>query len=141
METTLIKTAESIALLAHWGQMDKRGELYFDHSKRVALKGKMEEEIALGYLHDVIEDSGVFDYDILEQQFHIPSFIITSLKAITRVPQETYFDYIKRLSTDSLAKSVKIYDLEDHLDYKEAIPESLIKRYEKALKLLQNTIK
>lgn len=131
MESKLIKTAESIALLAH-------GE-YFDHSKRVALKGKTEEEIVLGYLHDVIEDSGdKFDYDILSRQYHIPDSILTSLQAITRdKTKETYFDYIKRLSTDDLARQVKIYDLEDHLYYKEVIPESLIDRYMKALKLLQ----
>lgn len=131
MESKLIKTAESIALLAH-------GE-YFDHSKRVALKGKTEEEIVLGYLHDVIEDSGdKFDYDILSRQYHIPDSILTSLQAITRdKTKETYFDYIKRLSTDDLARQVKIYDLEDHLYYKEVIPESLIDRYKKALKLLK----
>ena len=130
MESKLIKTAESIALLAH-------GE-YFDHSKRVALKGKTEEEIVLGYLHDVIEDSGdMFDYDILSKTYKIPNSILKSLQAITRVPSETYFDYIKRLSTDDLARQVKIYDLEDHLYYKEVIPKSLIDRYMKALKLLQ----
>lgn len=131
METPLIKTAESISLLAH-------GE-HFDHSKRVALKGKTEEEIVLGYLHDVIEDSGdMFDYDILSRQYHIPDSILKSLQAITRdKTKETYFDYIKRLSTNDLARQVKIYDLEDHLYYKEAIPESLIQRYEKALHFLK----
>lgn len=131
METPLIKTAESISLLAH-------GK-HFDHSKRVALKGKTEEEIVLGYLHDVIEDSGdKFDYDILSRQYHIPDSILKSLQAITRdKTKETYFDYIKRLSTNDLARQVKIYDLEDHLYYKEAIPESLIQRYEKALHFLK----
>lgn len=135
METPLIKTAESIALLAH-------GE-HFEHSKRVALKGKTEEEIVLGYLHDVIEDSGdKFDYEILSKTYKIPASILTSLHAITRdKTKETYFDYIKRLSTDDLARQVKIYDLEDHLYYREAIPESLIQRYEKALHFLQNIIK
>ena len=137
MESQLIKTSESIALLAHWGQMDKRGELYFDHCKRVALKGKTEAEIVLGYLHDVIEDSEIFDYDILSKTYKIPDYILKSLQAITRVPSETYFNYIKRLSIDGLARQVKIYDLEDHLYYKEAIPASLIQRYEKALKLLK----
>lgn len=131
MESQLIKTAESIALLAH-------GE-YFDHSKRVALKGKTESEIVLGYLHDIIEDGGdKFDYDILSKIYKIPDSILKSLKAITRdKTKETYFEYIKRLSTNELARQVKIYDLEDHLYYKEAIPASLIQRYEKALKLLK----
>lgn len=130
METPFIKTAESIALLAH-------GE-HFDHSKRVALKGKTEEEIVLGYLHDVIEDGGdKFDYDILSKTYKIPDYILKSLQAITRVPSETYFNYIKRTTSNELAKQVKIYDLEDHLYYKEAIPESLIDRYKKALKLLK----
>ena len=131
MESKLVKTAESIALLAH-------GE-HFDHSKRVALKGKTEEEIVLGYLHDVIEDSGdMFDYDILSKTYKIPDYILKSLYAITRdKTKETYFDYIKRLSTNDLARQVKIYDLEDHLYYKEAIPASLIQRYEKTLHFLK----
>lgn len=130
METPFIKTAESIALLAH-------GD-HFDHSKRVALKGKTEEEIVLGYLHDVIEDSGdKFDYDILSKTYKIPDYILKSLQAITRVPSETYFNYIKRTASNELAKQVKIYDLEDHLYYKEAIPKSLIQRYEKTLHFLK----
>lgn len=129
METPFIKIAESIALLAH-------GE-HFDHSKRVALKGKTESEIVLGYLHDVIEDGEVFDYDILSKIYKIPDSILKSLHAITRVPSETYFNYIKRTTSNELARQVKIYDLEDHLYYKEAIPASLIQRYEKSLKLLK----
>ena len=41
------------------------------------------------------------------------------------------------LSTNELARQVKIYDLEDYLYYKEAIPTSLIERYKKSLKLLK----
>lgn len=130
MESQLIKTAESIALLAH-------GE-HFDHSKRVVLKGKTKPEIVLGYLHDVIEDSGdMFDYVILSKTYKIPDYILKSLYAITRVPSKTYFNYIKRITSNELAKQVKIYDLKDYLYYKGAMPESLIQRYEKALKILK----
>ena len=92
-----INYAASIAMLAHWGQLDKAGYLYFDHCKRVALKGKKWPEVVLGYLHDVIEDTTepeIYTYEMLMDTFHFPEDIIKSLKLITRDKKEHYFDYI-----------------------------------------------
>lgn len=135
-----INCATSIAMLAHWGQLDKAGYLYFDHCRRVALKGKKWEEVVLGYLHDVIEDTTepeIYNYEMLRNTFHFPENIIKSLQIITRDKKEPYFDYIRKVKQDELAKAVKLYDIEDHLMHgTEYIPESLIERYKKAKLIL-----
>ena len=138
----LIRLDSSIAMLAHWGQLDKAGNLYFDHCKRVAHKGKNVEEVILGFLHDVLEDTTEpekYNIQIFREKYGIPETLLKSLELITRKKdsKETYFDYIRKLKTDELARVVKLNDIEDHLTYgTEYIPESLIERYKKAKDIL-----
>lgn len=141
----LIRLASSIAMLAHWGQFDKAGELYFDHTKRVALKGIKWQEVVLGYLHDVLEDTTEpekYNIEVFREKYGIPEDILKSLQIITRGftedgKKEPYFDYIRKVKQDELAKAVKLYDIEDHLTYSiEYIPESLMDRYKKAKDIL-----
>ncbi len=135
-----INCAASIAMLAHWGQLDKAGNLYFDHCKRVALKGIKWQEVVLGYLHDVIEDTTepeIYTYEILRDTFRFPEDIIKSLQIITRDKKEPYFDYIRKVKQDELAKAVKLHDIEDHLMHgTQYIPDSLKQRYKKAKYIL-----
>ena len=127
-------------MLAHWGQLDKAGNLYFDHCKRVAHKGKKVEEVILGFLHDVLEDTTEpekYNIQIFREKYGIPEDILKSLELITRDKKEPYFDYIRKVKMDELAKAVKLNDIEDHLTYgTEYIPESLIERYKKAKDIL-----
>lgn len=138
--TDLIRLASSIAMLAHWGQLDKAGNLYFDHCKRVAHKGKKVEEVILGFLHDVLEDTTEpekYNIQIFREKYGIPEDILKSLELITRDKKEPYFDYIRKLKTDELSKAFKLNDIEDHLTYgTHYIPESLIERYKKAKDIL-----
>ena len=137
----LIQVAASIAMLAHWGQLDKAGNLYFDHCRRVALKGRSPEEVILGFLHDVIEDTtepDKYNYEMLRDTFGFPEDILKSLQLITRDKKEPYFDYIRKLKYDPLAKAVKLHDIEDHLTYgTQYIPDSLVDRYKKAKQILE----
>ena len=52
-----IEIALEIALKAHRGQRDLDGKPVILHPLTVALKGNNEEEIIVGLLHDVVEDS------------------------------------------------------------------------------------
>ena len=139
-KSQLILVSQSIAMLAHWGQLDKAGNLYFDHCKRVAHKGKNVEEVILGFLHDVLEDTTEpekYNIQIFREKYGIPEDILKSLELITRNKKEPYFDYIRKLKTDELAKSVKLNDIEDHITHgTHYIPESLIERYKKAKDIL-----
>ena len=92
-------------------------------------------ERAVTCLHDVLEDSDVLLEDL---GAFFPPFVIADVDALTRRNDETYFEYIERVSKSSeTARLVRIADLEDHLDHREHIPESLVRRYTKALAILR----
>lgn len=59
--------------------------------------------------------------------------ILGAVDAITRRKNEKYFDYIRRLSSNPIAKRVKIADMQENLSQGDL---SLSTRYYKALKTL-----
>lgn len=131
--------AIKIATEAHKGQVDKAGADYILHPLRVMEKLETKKEKIVGVLHDVVEDTDVTFEDLENEGFS--KEIITALKYLTRRKGEKYFDYIERIKKNSLAKKVKLADLEDNLDIsriKEPTKKdfSLMKRYEKAKKIL-----
>ena len=102
------------------------------HSKRVAelasQYGNDYEMVAL--LHDILEDT---ETTIDELPDEYKEDIIT----LTHKDTETYFEYIERVSKGSKrAITVKLLDLEDHLDNKDTLKPSLKKRYLKAKDIL-----
>lgn len=123
--------AYEFAVYAHAGQ--KYGdEPYVHHPARVA--GRLSESdeigISVAYLHDVVEDTEC-TLDDLRLSFR-PE-IVEAVDAITRREGEKYFDYIVRLSSNPIAKRVKIADLQENLSQGDL---SLSTRYYKALKML-----
>ena len=65
-------------------------------------------EKAVAYLHDVLEDTNV-TVDELRKMF--PNEIVDGVIALTHRKDESYFEYISRVSTSKLAKKVKAADL------------------------------
>lgn len=125
--------AYEFATIAHLGQ--KYGnEPYIFHPVRVAnrLDESDETGIAVAYLHDVVEDTR-FTLDDLRKGFS--DEIVDAVDAITRRKGEKYFDYIRRLSSNPIAKRVKIADLQENLSQGDL---SLSTRYYKALKILED---
>ena len=57
MNTSQIIKAHEIAKMAHFGQVDRAGIEYIKHPETVASFVKTDEEKAVAYLHDVIEDT------------------------------------------------------------------------------------
>lgn len=108
-----------------------------DHPVAVAYRFKpLSDEWIVGLYHDILEDTDLTTEEL--EQFlnrHNKRHLLDAIIEITRKPDETYMDYIARL--DGIAKTVKIADIEDHLDRKETLKTSLYKRYQKALKILK----
>ena len=102
-----------IASKAHEGQTDLAGKDYFLHPQRVADKFLDYTLKTVAILHDVLEDTWVTE-DLLRKLF--PKDICDSVVALTRKDNESYQEYIKRLSCDTWARKVKIEDLADNLD-------------------------
>lgn len=93
--------ALNLAIKAHKGQKDKGGVDYIHHPITVAYFMDTDEEKAVAYLHDVVEDTKITFSD-LEELF--PDEIVDALKAITKVNGEKYEDYLKRVSKNRIAK-------------------------------------
>lgn len=103
-----------------------------EHVNRVAILaatyGNDYEAVAL--LHDILEDTETTE-DELPKEYR------ADIVTLTRKDTETYFEYIERVSKGSKrAITIKLLDIEDHLNNKETLKTSLEKRYLKAKKIL-----
>ena len=125
---------------AHKGQYDKAGKPYATHPIYVATKMKTNKEIIVALLHDVIEDTKLSLEDLIEEGF--PHEIIEAIDAITKKPEEDYFEYIKRVKKNPLARKIKIEDLKHNMNLKR-IDEPTekdyerVEKYKKALEILR----
>lgn len=100
--------AFQIAKKAHSKQVDKAGKDYILHPMKVASYMDTDTEKAVAYLHDVLEDTNVTE-DELRNMF--PNEIVDGVITLTHRKDESYFEYIFRVSTSKLAKKVKAADL------------------------------
>ena len=105
--------ALQIAQKAHAGQVDKAGKDYILHPMTVASYMDTDIEKTIAYLHDVLEDTDV-TVDAVRKIF--PNEIVDTLIILTHRKDESYFEYIQRVSTSKLAKKVKVADLLHNLD-------------------------
>lgn len=101
---------------AHHGQFDKGGRPYILHPLRVMSFLKTDDEelqcIALG--HDVIEDTKTTYKDLREAG--ISERVIAGIRALTKVPGETYEEYKERVFASKDAMIVKSCDLRHNSD-------------------------
>ena len=135
----LSKDVESARLLAeqqHQGQVDKSGKPYILHPTRVAGRMKTPEEEVVGWLHDVVEDTGLSLAEI-EQQFGPET--ANAIDAISRRENEPWGIYLERVKKNQIARSVKISDLIDNsnLSRLDNVTMVDVKRQEKYNRALQ----
>lgn len=141
--------AVDLATKIHDGQLDKGGHPYIKHILSVADKvyklveskeyaNPEKERFAwvcgtVAILHDTLEDSKL-TIDDLNALFD--KEIVDEVIALTRCENESYGDYIKRISKSTIATYVKYCDLEDNLDVRRLskISEQDIGRINKYLK-------
>lgn len=105
-----------IATNAHAGQFDRGGSPYILHPLKVMhyLKSDDEELMAIALGHDVIEDTSVTYADL--RAAGITERVIEGIRALTKVPGETYEDYKSRVFESVDAMRVKMADLRHNTD-------------------------
>ncbi len=136
----MLEKAIEIAVEAHRGQIDKAGRIYILHPMRVMLRGRTEDEMIVGILHDTVEDTPV-TIDMLQKE-GFPQNILDAIACISKQDGESYGDFINRVLTNPLATQVKLYDLEDNMN-RDRIPyptqkdEDRYKKYEKYHKIVK----
>jgi hypothetical protein len=109
-----VAAADALAEAAHEGQVDKAGEPYIDHPRRVAARLDTDDEKIVALLHDVLEDTAVTVTDLRRAGVTTEQF--TALAFLTHADHQPYDDYIRDITKVPLACRVKIADIADNAD-------------------------
>ncbi|WP_081084511.1 HD domain-containing protein [Burkholderia territorii] len=139
-----ILDAYRLAARLHAGQTDKVGRPYIEHLTRVFLRvcergGSREQRIA-SLLHDVVEDGKATPAELLAEG--VPQGAVEIIMVLTKLPHETYVEYVLRVKLHAKAVPVKHCDLEDNSDPErlalldDDMAARLQKKYEQALSSL-----
>lgn len=136
MKKSQSEKAYEIAKKAHLGQVDKAGEDYIKHPEKVASFVKTDEEKAVAYLHDVIEDTELTLEDLYEYGFS--KEVLEAVDIITKKGGENYQSYLNSVKKNKLARAVKLADLRHNSDLTRLteVTEKDIKRKEKYQKAI-----
>ena len=145
-EWVQLQVAQTAAMMWLRGKFDKAGNPVSLHAIEMAQdflregSGLLVAPVAM--LHDVFEDSDTTEKEMIEHLRYPATsldgqLVVDIVKTLTRHPEESYASYIYRVVDHDVAVRVKIADIKHHLKDTTAIPESLVGRYEKALRILE----
>lgn len=124
-----------LAVDCHSGQQYGDGSPYILHALRVMLRLRTTEEMQVGVLHDVLEDTPCTIEDAAKLT-GISEEVAEAIVVITRQKErETYREYIDRVAQNPLATRVKIADLQENLSQRPTREQ--IARYRQALWTLE----
>ncbi len=135
--TPMTKKAIKLLFEKQKEQQDKAGLPYVFHPFHVAEQMEDEVTVTVALLHDLVEDTEVSFQDLSELGF--PEEVIQALEILTKEESEDYDSYIQRVAGHSIARKVKIKDLEHNMDLSrlEVVTENDRKRAEKYQKSYQ----
>lgn len=108
--------ALELAVEKHKNQTDKAGNPYILHPLHVMENVNSKEGKIVAILHDIIEDTDITENYLLK--IGLSKRIVDAVVALTRSEDMDYQEYIKNLSSNPLAKEVKLADLEHNMNLK-----------------------
>ena len=112
---TLEKAIE-ISVIAHEFQQDKCGKPYITHPLRVASKFLDRKHAITALLHDVLEDGKDDIKNKLRYALKDDNEILEALELLNHKKNTSYSEYVKNLSQNELARTVKMADLTDNMN-------------------------
>lgn len=134
-----LERAIEIAVTAHKGQTRKDGSPYVLHPLRLMMSVSTTAEKIVAVLHDVVEDSEMSSQQLKHEGFS--EEILDALALVTHDPEQSYDEYISKIKNNSIARAVKLADLEDNSNVHE-IPQltpsdlTRLEKYHRAYKTL-----
>ena len=139
--TEMTKKAIKLMFEKHKDQVDKSGMPYVFHPFHLAEQMDDEETTITALLHDIVEDTNTTFDDLRKLGFS--DNVINALKLMTHDKNVDYFEYVKNISKNPIARKVKIKDLEHNMDTSrldEVTDKDLerVKKYKKCHKYLLN---
>lgn len=114
----MISVDKAISFAAKWheGQKDTWGDPYILHVLQVMMKMDTEAERIVAVLHDILEDTGCNDKELVE--IGISEQMLEAIKCLTKDKDEDYLLMIERIKLNPIARKVKIADLEHNMEIK-----------------------
>lgn len=112
--TELTKKAMRIAYDAHMGKFDECGVPYVFHPLHVAERMTTETVCCAALLHDVVEDAAVTLDDLRAQG--MPPAVVFAVQLLTCAPGTDYFEYVRALKPNAVAREVKLADLAHNME-------------------------
>ena len=130
-----------IAYRAHHGQLDKSGAPYIFHPIHLAEQMDDEYSCCVALLHDTVEDTEV---TLEELKAIFPKEVTDAVALMTHEKGTDYFDYVRAIKENPIARKVKLADLAHNSDQTRCIGSNLSEerkaawraKYEKATKIL-----
>ena len=138
--TPATKKALKLCFEAYKNQVDKSGLPYVFHPFHLAEQMTDEATTIAALLHDVVEDT---DYTIADlERMGFSADVLEALELLTHQDDTPYMEYVAKIKDNSIAKAVKLADLEHNSDLSrlEAVDEKALRRREKyrqAMELLK----
>ena len=136
--TPTIVKAMKIAYSAHDGEFDMAGAPFIFHVMHSAEQMKDESAIVTALLHDVVHSDKLTEEALLSEGF--PVEVVEAVMLLTKNKTDSYFDYIRKVKNDPIARAVKIADLKHNMEISRHY-DSFNDRYNKyaiALSILMN---
>lgn len=112
--TELTRKAMNIAYKAHHGQLDHCGVPYIFHPLRLAEQMTTEHACCAALLHDTVEDTDLTLDDL--RAAGMPPAVVFAVQLLTHDPSVDYFDYVRNIKPNAIAKAVKLADLAHNSD-------------------------
>lgn len=140
--TPLTNAAMKLAYRAHHGQVDKCGVPYIFHPIHLAELMDDEFSCCVALLHDVVEDTSI-TLDELKAIF--PPAVTDAVALMTHRKDVDYFDYVRAIKENPIARKVKLADLAHNSDQSRCVGTDLTEerkarwreKYRKAKEILQ----
>ncbi|MBR2732608.1 MAG: HD domain-containing protein [Clostridia bacterium] len=129
--TPLTRKAMRLAYAAHHGQVDKDGIPYILHPVHLAEQMQDEATTCVALLHDTVDDTDVTLERLREEGF--PDEIVNAVAAMTHAQGVDYFDYVRAIKANPIARAVKLADLAHNSDPQRSavIDAAMERRFEK----------
>ena len=135
--TAKTKKALKLCFEAHKEQVDKSGMPYVFHPFHLAEQMKTEETTIVALLHDLVEDTDYTIEDLINMGFD--KAVTDAIALMTHADNVDYFDYVRMIKANPIAKAVKLADLKHNSDLTrlDTIDEKTLNRREKYLKAIK----
>ena len=112
--TEMTKKALKLCFEVHKEQIDKSGMPYVFHPFHLAEQMQDEETTIVALLHDVIEDTEYTLDDLRKRGFG--DSVLAAITLMTHEDGVPYMDYVEKIKTNPIARTVKLADLRHNSD-------------------------